>query len=163
MGKTMTFHTYIDTPLGSLQLVSDGQALTGLFFPEPQTGFFTGPGWVRDDSAAPFPLVKAELDDYFQGKLTRFTVPLAPSGTAFQLSVWRALQDIPYGQTISYRELARRVGCPKGMRAAGHANGRNPIAILIPCHRVVGSDGNLTGYGGGIDKKRALLLLERGD
>lgn len=102
-----------------------------------------------------------EILEYFDGKRTHFTVAVRPFGTEFQQIVWRALLDIPYGTTISYRELARRVGRPKAVRAVGGANGANPVAIIIPCHRVIGSDGSLTGYGGGLEMKRRLLDLER--
>ena len=102
-----------------------------------------------------------QLEAYFSGDLRDFDLPLRLQGTPFQLAVWRALQDIPYGRTISYGELARRVGNPKGSRAVGLANGSNPIAIVVPCHRVIGSNGKLTGYGGGLDNKETLLALER--
>ncbi len=156
----MIFYTFQDSPLGRLLLVSDGQALAGLDFADRREGEEIGPGWVKDEEAAPFPLARAELAAYFAGKLRLFSVPLAPRGTPFQRSVWKTLQEIPYGETIPYRELARRAGRPAAVRAAGHANGRNPIAIIIPCHRVIGSDGKLTGYGGGLERKEALLRLE---
>ncbi|HEX2088219.1 MAG TPA: methylated-DNA--[protein]-cysteine S-methyltransferase [Solirubrobacteraceae bacterium] len=105
--------------------------------------------------------VVAQLDAYFAGERTAFGLPLAPAGTAFQRRVWEALREIPYGETISYRELAARAGNPAACRAAGHANGRNPIAIVVPCHRVVGADGRLTGYGGGLERKAWLLAHER--
>jgi methylated-DNA-[protein]-cysteine S-methyltransferase len=101
-----------------------------------------------------------QLAAYFAGERTDFDLPLSPSGTPFQLSVWRALLSIPYGETISYRELARRIGNAKAVRAVGAANGRNPIPIIVPCHRVIGADGSLTGYGGGLPRKRLLLELE---
>jgi methylated-DNA-[protein]-cysteine S-methyltransferase len=109
------------------------------------------------------PLQKAvgQLTAYFAGNLRSFDLPLRPRGTPFQLAVWQALQDIPYGRTISYGELARRIGNPKASRAVGLANGSNPIAIVVPCHRVIGSNGKLTGYGGGLDNKEILLALER--
>lgn len=103
-----------------------------------------------------------QLDEYFAGERTSFDLPLALRGTPFQLRVWRALCDIPYGETISYGELARRVGAPGAARAVGLANGRNPVPIIVPCHRVIGANGTLTGYGGGLDRKRWLLALEAG-
>jgi methylated-DNA-[protein]-cysteine S-methyltransferase len=116
---------------------------------------------LRGCQAEPFVAAADQLEAYFAGSLTRFTLPLAPSGSAFQQRVWAALQDIPYGQTESYGKLAERIGSPGAARAVGLANGKNPIGIVIACHRVVGSDGSLTGYGGGLDRKRALLDLER--
>ena len=106
--------------------------------------------------------MRAQLADYFDGRRTGFDLPLAMQGTPFQLRVWRALQDIPYGETISYGEQARRIGRPADPRAVGQANGRNPIAVIVPCHRVIGADGSLTGYGGGVERKRQLLELEAG-
>ena len=115
--------------------------------------------WRQDGEAlAPF---LAEFRDYFAGRLQRFTLPLAPRGTAFQQAVWQALCDIPYGETRSYGDIARSVGSPRGFRAVGMANNRNPISIIIPCHRIIGSDGKLVGFGGGLDIKEFLLGLER--
>ncbi len=116
-------------------------------------------GGSRDDKQCA--AVVRQLEEYFRGERRDFDLLLAPRGTVFQLAVWRELQRIPYGTTISYAELARRIGRPAAVRAAGAANGANPIPIVIPCHRVIGADGTLTGYGGGIDKKRALLALEQ--
>jgi methylated-DNA-[protein]-cysteine S-methyltransferase len=107
--------------------------------------------------------VRRELDEYFAGRLRAFTTPIQPRGTPFQLQVWKALCTIPYGETISYGELARRIDHPRAVRAVGLANGSNPISIIVPCHRVIGSNGSLTGYGGGLPVKRALLELERGE
>jgi methylated-DNA-[protein]-cysteine S-methyltransferase len=104
--------------------------------------------------------VNGQLQEYFSGKRQAFTFPLAPRGTPFQLAVWNALLEIPYGDTISYAELARRIGKPSAVRAVGAANGANPIPVIIPCHRVIGSNGTLTGYGGGIERKQWLLALE---
>ncbi|MBS1582767.1 MAG: methylated-DNA--[protein]-cysteine S-methyltransferase [Bacteroidetes bacterium] len=144
------------SPVGELLLTADGTgALTRVFFP-PYT---VPPDAVRDDAA----LTEAhrQLDAYFSGTLTVFDLPLAPSGTGFQRAVWRALSDIPYGATISYGELARRIGQPDAARAVGLANGQNPIAIIVPCHRVIGASGTLTGYGGGLARKHWLLTHER--
>ena len=150
------FHT-IDSPIGRLLLTADEQALTGLYMePHPRL-----PASAVHDPAA-FAEVAAQLDAYFAGSLTDFDLPLAPSGTPFQLRVWEALRAIPYGETCSYRELAEAVGKPAAVRAVGAANGRNPISVIVPCHRVIGADGSLTGYGGGLDRKRILLELEAG-
>ncbi|HWC77157.1 MAG TPA: methylated-DNA--[protein]-cysteine S-methyltransferase, partial [Blastocatellia bacterium] len=115
-------------------------------------------GWKEEK--APLREVSAQLKSYFNGKLREFDLPLLPRGTPFQLEVWKALRGIPFGETISYAELARRIGKPSAMRAVGAANGQNPISIVIPCHRVIGSDGSLTGYGGGMERKAYLLALE---
>ncbi len=106
--------------------------------------------------------MRAQLEEYFAGERTSFDIPLAPEGAPFEREVWRALEEIPYGETVSYGEIARRVGQPTAARAVGTANGRNPIAVIVPCHRVIGADGSLTGYGGGLERKRLLLELERG-
>jgi len=140
----------LDSPVGPITLTSDGSALTGLYM---QPGSTDGRCAVLDAAAE-------QLDAYFAGSLTGFDVPLAMAGTPFQRSVWAALQQIPFGQTTSYRELALRIGRPTAYRAVGLANGRNPISIIIPCHRVIGSDGSLIGYGGGLDRKRWLLAHE---
>jgi methylated-DNA-[protein]-cysteine S-methyltransferase len=147
---------WIDSPLGKLLLVSDGDALTHLAMsPRPNDV----PDDGRHDPAA-FADVAAQLDSYFAGELTEFDVPLAPRGTEFQRSVWDALLEIPYGETASYGEIAAAVGKPHAVRAVGTTNGRNPIAVIIPCHRVIGANGSLVGYGGGLDRKRLLLELE---
>ncbi|HEY4375714.1 MAG TPA: methylated-DNA--[protein]-cysteine S-methyltransferase [Acidimicrobiales bacterium] len=150
--------TIVDSPIDPLLLTGDGEHLTGLYM-SPHTGrHAVQPHWERDDAA--FSPVADQLTDYFAGQRTTFDVPLAPSGTDFQRSVWSGLCDIPYGETISYGELARRVGVPNGSRAVGLANGRNPISVIVPCHRVIGADGSLTGYGGGLPRKKFLLGLE---
>jgi methylated-DNA-[protein]-cysteine S-methyltransferase len=153
----MTYHTFFDSPVGRLLLLSDGRALTGLFMNEP----IVPAGSTEEPEVAPFPLVREQLTQYFAGERTTFDVPLSPKGTTFQRVVWAFLRDIPYGQTISYGELARRINSPKACRAVGLANGRNPISIIVPCHRVIGSNGKLTGYGGGLPNKEILLALER--
>jgi methylated-DNA-[protein]-cysteine S-methyltransferase len=164
----MIYYTQVSSPLGPLLLTADGDALTGLYMSAPQPGppedawgLASKPGtWVADDMAAPFPEARAQLAAYFAGDLTEFSLPLAPSGTPFQRQVWDTLRTIPYGVTISYGDLARQVGNPQGSRAVGLANGRNPIAIIVPCHRVIGANGKLTGYGGGLPRKAALLDFE---
>ena len=150
-----TYTTTVDSPVGPLLLTSDGTALTRLLF-----GGRPDPTW----STEPCPVLDravTQLAEYFRGERTDFDLPLAPAGTPFQLAVWQALRDIPYGETINYGELATRVGNARASRAVGLANGRNPISIVVPCHRVIGANGSLTGYGGGLDRKRLLLDLER--
>ena len=153
-----TFYTTLDSPVGALFITSDGEAITELFM-EKHTG---GPKpintWRRDDDL--FKEAADQLRAYFAGDLTDFDLPLATTGAPFQQRVWNELQKIPYGSTTSYGELARRLGNPNASRAVGAANGSNPISIIIPCHRVIGSNGNLTGYGGGIDRKKFLLEFE---
>lgn len=157
----MTTFTIYTSPVGPLLLTTDGTGLTGLHFephdidPNP-----IDTAWERD--TAPFAVVIAQLDEYFAGTRKDFDIPLHPTGTPFQLKVWEQLRAIPYGETISYGTLARRIANPNASRAVGLANGRNPIAIIVPCHRVIGADGSLTGYGGGMDRKRFLLGLEAG-
>ena len=150
------------TPVAELLLVADGDgALVGVHFqPDRRWGVTVGDGWVHDPAAlAP---AADQLAAYFAGELTRFDLPLAPVGTPFQRAVWDELLAIPYGGTTSYRELAELLGRPGSARAVGSANARNPLAIVVPCHRVVGTDRSLTGYAGGLDVKRALLRLESG-
>jgi methylated-DNA-[protein]-cysteine S-methyltransferase len=148
----------LDSPIGRLLLAGDGASLIHVCFqsgPRPQQ---PAEDWVVD--ASPFRLAIAQLDEYFAGKRRQFDLPLAPRGTEFQRRVWRALREIPYGQTVSYGELARRIGKPNASRAVGLANGANPLPIIVPCHRVIGADGSLTGFGGGLPIKRTLLALE---
>ena len=155
----MRTHTTIDSPIGPLTAVADDGALCGLYMDSQQhrpDGAGFGPR-----SAAGFEAVTAQLGEYFAGERRTFELPLRPAGSDFQLQVWRALRDIPYAETESYGALAARIGRPGAARAVGLANGRNPISIIVPCHRVIGADGSLTGYGGGIDRKRRLLALER--
>jgi methylated-DNA-[protein]-cysteine S-methyltransferase len=150
----------IESPVGPLLLAGDGQALSVLAFAHGRLGE-PDPAWMPDTAGVLEP-VRRELHDYFDGRLRDFRVALAPKGTPFQQSVWQNLRGIPYGETISYGELARRVGDPRAVRAVGAANGANPIAIIVPCHRVIGANGSLVGFGGGLPIKRALLDLERG-
>ncbi|HMI83054.1 MAG TPA: methylated-DNA--[protein]-cysteine S-methyltransferase [Polyangiaceae bacterium] len=146
------------SPVGPLLLLSDGDALVGLYTPGISASRAAPRGAILD--FAPFRDVSEKLDRYFAGVLTQFDVPLRLAGTPFQRAVWAALVAIPYGTTISYRELAARIGNPRAVRAVGAANGRNPVSIIVPCHRVIGADGALVGYGGGLDCKRWLLNHE---
>jgi methylated-DNA-[protein]-cysteine S-methyltransferase len=149
--------TTVTSPLGELLLTAEDGMLTGLFLPAERHA--PPAGAVRDDGA--FGAVRRQLEEYFAGQRRSFDLPVAPPGTEFQRRVWDELGRIGYGETISYAELAARIGRPTAIRAAGAANGANPISILIPCHRVVGSNGSLTGYSGGLEAKRLLLDLER--
>jgi methylated-DNA-[protein]-cysteine S-methyltransferase len=158
-GDLMTYYTCCESPIAPILLTSDGTSLTCLYLVAPH-GPAIDPGWVRRDDAAPFAETKRQLAAYFEGRLTEFDLPLAMAGTPFQKRVWDELQRIAYGDTISYGELARRIGQPSASRAVGLANGRNPIGIIVPCHRVIGTNGKLTGYGGGLPRKEALLALE---
>ncbi|MCX6359698.1 MAG: methylated-DNA--[protein]-cysteine S-methyltransferase [Armatimonadetes bacterium] len=158
----MTLYTTLGTPIGELLLTSDGAALTGLYMPDHAHGPEVGAGWVSDDGAALFAATAEQLREYFGGGRRLFDLPLAPAGTLFQLRVWAELRRIPYGATVTYGDLARRLGDPGASRAVGLANGRNPISIIVPCHRVVGAGGKLTGYAGGLERKRFLLELEGG-
>ena len=155
-----TWITTFESPVGPLLLMSDRTSLTGLHTDNDKHRPAVRAGWVRDDSVAPFKQAIAQLRAYFDGTLTEFDLPLAPQGTEFQMTVWRELCNIPLGQTISYAELARRIGRPTASRAVGHSNARNPISIIVPCHRVIGADNSLTGYAGGLDRKRMLLAHE---
>lgn len=150
---------FLATPVGRLRLVGDEGALREIAFPNR----VSGPDRLPNDSPPLGSLLREavrQLEAYFAGELERFDLPLAPEGTAFQRDVWSLLREIPYGETASYGELARRLGRPAASRAVGAANGRNPIPIVIPCHRVLGADGSLTGFGGGLPVKRRLLALE---
>ena len=159
----MRTHTVIDSVVGTLTLVAEEGVIVGLYMdlqrhrPDDEA---LGEPDPRGREVEPFKAAADQLDAYFAGELTRFDVPLAPHGSEFQQRVWAGLQEIPYGRTESYGELAERIGSPGGARAVGLANGKNPIGIIIPCHRVVGADGSLTGYGGGIERKKQLLDLE---
>lgn len=152
-------YTLIDSPLGPLLAVGDGQALTRLDMQLGRRAHPIDPRWRRDDDA--FSDLAQQLEEYFTGRRHDFDLELAPRGGEFELRVWRALCEIPYGETASYGEIARRVGAPGAARAVGLANGRNPIAVIVPCHRVIGADGSLTGFGGGLPRKRFLLDLEQ--
>jgi methylated-DNA-[protein]-cysteine S-methyltransferase len=151
-------YTVLDSPVGSLILTSNGEGINGLFMEKYKGGPKPIDDWIRDDAL--FREAIDQLKAYFAGKLTEFDLPLATGGAPFQQRVWTELRKIPYGSTVSYGELARRIDSPKASRAVGAANGSNPISIIIPCHRVIGSNGKLTGYGGGIERKKFLLEFE---
>jgi methylated-DNA-[protein]-cysteine S-methyltransferase len=155
----MITYTRIDSPLGPLLLVADEAGLRQIHFVNGRRPAKPEPEWQEDATLLQETI--RQLRAYFAGDLETFDLPLAPEGTPFQRNVWKLLCDIPYGETISYGELARRIGNPKASRAVGLANGSNPIPIIIPCHRVIGSNGKLTGYGGGLPIKEKLLALER--
>jgi methylated-DNA-[protein]-cysteine S-methyltransferase len=157
--RSAGFYTYLESPVGTLLLASGPRGLHAITFPRQGTPAAPEPGWVRDNSAFRKPF--EQLTAYFAGELEHFDLDLAPEGTPFQQRVWAELRNIPYGATISYGELAVRIGNPNACRAVGLANGSNPIPIVIPCHRVIGSNGKLTGYGGGLPVKEKLLALER--
>jgi methylated-DNA-[protein]-cysteine S-methyltransferase len=159
MTECDTYCLEIDSLIGKLLLVSRESQLTHIGFQNGTHPMVRDPKWVEDTN--PFTKVREQLDAYFAGDLREFSVPLAPEGTAFQSDVWRALRDIPYGETTSYGEIAERIGNPKASRAVGAANGKNPIPIIVPCHRVIGSTGSMTGFGGGIPIKKKLLALEQ--
>jgi len=155
----MNAFSYFESPIGRLLLTSDGTALTGLYM-EPSRKAQCTDGWLEDVTVAPLSATVRQLTEYFEGTRREFDLPLRLQGTVFQQRVWRQLTEIPYGQTWSYGQLATRIDKPSASRAVGLANGRNPISILVPCHRVIGADGSLTGYGGGIERKRWLLVHE---
>lgn len=154
-----TYWHEMSSPVGPLLLAGDGSRIKVIHFRAGRHPRDPESGWIAD--RAPFAVAIDQLEDYFAGHRTSFDLPLAPVGTPFQRTVWQALTEIPYGKTISYGELARRIGNPQASRAVGLANGANPLPIVVPCHRIIGADGSLTGFGGGLDIKRQLLALER--
>ncbi len=156
----MNYYTHCDSPVGMLLLTADDKALTGIHFSGGRQPEIEADWRERPDH----PVLRAaarQLEEYFAGRRRRFDLPLAPEGTPIQRAVWEALRAIPYGETQSYGDVARRIGRPKAVRAVGAANGSNPISIVVPCHRVIGADGSLTGYGGGLPRKKKLLALEQ--
>ncbi|GAC1302892.1 MAG: methylated-DNA--[protein]-cysteine S-methyltransferase [Steroidobacteraceae bacterium] len=156
----MTSFTYVDSPIGRLLLVADGDALTGVFMDvakQPVPGLNS---WREDATVPTLVRTVRQLNEYFSGQRREFDLSLRLEGTDFQQRVWSVLREIPYGATWSYGQLAARVGNPNASRAVGLANGRNPVCILVPCHRVIGADGSMTGYGGGLERKRWLLAHE---
>lgn len=156
-------YTFVETPIGEILVAGDADAVYEIHFGGARTSrphsadgdVRTPPDWTRDDAALKYASV--QLRSYFAGKRRDFDFPLAPRGTEFQLAVWTALRQIPYGETTTYGEVARTIGRPDAVRAVGAANGANPIPIVVPCHRVIGSNGTLTGFGGGLPAKRWLL------
>jgi len=156
----MTRYARLKTPLGTVLAVATGGLLTGLYFEDERRAPQVAPEWREDPRAQPLAECARQLADYFDGKRQCFDLPIAPQGTPFQQRVWREIARVPHGETISYAELAARAGAPGSARAAGAAAGRNPIAIVIPCHRIVATNGALTGYAGGLARKRSLLAHE---
>jgi methylated-DNA-[protein]-cysteine S-methyltransferase len=156
----MTTYDYYKSPCGRMLLTADEKAITSVSFIGQKYAPRVQRDWQHDARHAPIRQAKRELAEYFGGRRKRFTVKLAPEGTSFQRAVWKAIAQVGFGRTIAYAELARRAGRPGSARAAGAATGRNPIGVIVPCHRIVGSNGSLTGYAGGLAKKRALLALE---
>ena len=155
----MIRYQYMDSPVEPLLLAADGHGLHLIEFHSPRHPMARLEKWVEGKNAI-LDMARAQLDEYFSGTRQQFDLPLAPQGTPFQQEVWHTLATIPYGETISYAQLAQRVGKPTAMRAVGAANGRNPLPIVLPCHRVIGADGSLTGFGGGLPTKQFLLELE---
>ena len=159
MGTPVVYYSYYASPVGDLLLASDGSALTLVSFPEGKAARQPEADWMRRNGW--FDQVKHQLAAYFVGELTDFDLSLAPSGTDFQRRVWKALQAIPYGETRSYRDIAIQIGQPEAVRAVGSANGQNPLPLIVPCHRVIGADGSLTGFSGGVANKKYLLHHEQ--
>jgi methylated-DNA-[protein]-cysteine S-methyltransferase len=155
---TRISYSYLDSPVGRLLLAGDAEGLVLIGFPSEARPTAPGSGWTRDDGALAEPI--AQLRSYFAGERREFSLPLCTQGTPFQERVWAALRAIPFGATVSYGDLARRIGRPSAARAVGAANGANPLPIVIPCHRVIGADRSLTGFGGGLATKRFLLAHE---
>ena len=151
-------YTTVESPLGPLLLLGDNRSLCGISLQDGPRPATVQTGWVH--TPEPFAVAALQLREYFEGRRTTFELRLTLLGTSFQQDVWTAVETIPYGATLSYADIARRIGRPDAARAVGFANGKNPIPIIVPCHRLVGSDGALTGYGGGIERKRFLLDLE---
>lgn len=152
------YYCYLDTPIGELLLAGENDALSMIGFPKGSMRRDPESDWIYNEK--PLAIARQQLQEYFAGDRKDFDLPLRLDGTEFQVKVLKALQKIPYGETVSYGEIAKRIGKPKAVRAVGAANGRNPIPIVVPCHRVIGSGGDLTGFGGGLDTKEALLRLE---
>lgn len=153
MNDPSPFYTYLSTPLGLVEIGASENAIVSLFFCSEKE---------HEETATPLlEQARQQLDEYFSGSRTEFDLPLSFAGTPFQVSVWNTLQSIPYGQTVSYGQVAQSIGRPSAVRAVGAANGQNPVSIIVPCHRVIGADGSLTGYGGGLWRKEWLLGHER--
>lgn len=158
----MHCYDFYESPHGQMLLVANDSGLSGVYFDGQKYLPQVEAGWRRDANHPVLRQAGHELAEYFAGGRRRFEVALAPAGTPFQKAVWKAISGVAFGETITYGELAHRAGFPGSVRAAGAATGRNPVSIIVPCHRIVGSDGSLTGYAGGLDRKRALLALESG-
>lgn len=156
----MRYSASYQSPFGDMLIVATSDALVGLYFVGQKYFPRRDDAWQHSRDIAPVRQTMSELDRYFAGERVRFTVPLAPYGSVYQRAIWKAISSVAHGETISYGELARRAGYPGNARAAGAATGQNPIGIIVPCHRIIGANGSLTGYAGGLDKKRALLALE---
>ena len=154
----MMYYCYLDTPIGELLLAGEDGALAMIGFPKGSMRRDPEADWIYNEK--PLETARQQLEEYFVGARKEFDLPLTLAGTEFQVSVLEALLEIPYGKTVSYGDIAKRIGRPRAVRAVGAANGRNPIPIVVPCHRVIGSSGDLTGFGGGLDTKEALLRLE---
>ena len=154
------YYDYFETGLiGTLTLIGDQIGLRHILFEKEKNQVPIQDDWQKNPAF--FTAVKMQLRAYFKGELKEFDLPLAPEGTAFQQKVWRALRNIPYGELVSYKSIAKTIGNPKAVRAVGAANGKNPLPVIVPCHRVIGSDGSLTGFGGGLQTKQQLIDLER--
>jgi methylated-DNA-[protein]-cysteine S-methyltransferase len=156
----LRYYDLYDSPHGPMLLVASESGLAGVYFDGQKYLPKPGDGWKRSAEHAPLARARRQLDEYFSGRRKRFELPLDPDGTPFQRAVWNAISTVAFGETISYAELARRAGRSGSARAAGAATGRNPIGIIVPCHRIVGANGSLTGYAGGLERKKALLALE---
>ena len=156
----MRYYDTFQSPQGGMLLLADDEGLAGVFFDRQKHHPGKQADWKKHPDDKFLRQAKRELAEYFAGKRTRFDVALSPAGTPFQRTVWKAISSVRFGETISYGELARRAGHPGSARAAGAATGRNPIGIIVPCHRIMGANGSLTGYAGGLERKRALLALE---
>jgi len=154
------YYTRFESPIGELLAVGDGRALHGLYMREGKKSIAPNPAW--EERAHPFTELKTQLAGYFAGRRRTFDLELEMKGSPFQRRVWEALRQIPYGETVSYGELARELDVSASPRAVGVANARNPICVVVPCHRVIGADGSLTGFAGGLERKRLLLDLEAG-
>lgn len=158
----MTLYTRLDSPLGELLLTSRDEKLTGLYFADSLHAPKIGPGWIEREDAPLFAQTREQLEEYASGEREQFDLPIGLAGTPFQLRVWQEISAIPFGETVTYGEIARRIGSPDAVRAVGTAAARNPLCWIVPCHRVVGSNRSLTGYAGGLGRKEALLAFESG-
>ena len=157
-----TLYTEMKSPLGTLLLTAENGSLIGVHFPGQKHDRPRQPHWRRADDEPVLAQARTQLAEYFAGQRTRFDLPLDPRGTSFQQAVWRALLAVPFGDTSTYGEIAAAIRRPSAVRAVGSAIGANPIGIVVPCHRIIGRDGSLTGYAGGLERKAKLLELERG-